>query len=410
MALLEIKNLSFRYEDGFTVALEHLVLEYGKVAALVGVSGSGKSTLLECIGLLNLGFRSELFAFRGQRVSLSRPRHEIDAIRVQNIGYMPQNSALLPFLTVKENIMYQIRLVHGKMGKVELEGYMNDMGKYLTYLKMGSLMDKMPHEISVGQRQRASFLKAIAAKPKLLLIDEPTSSLDRRNAITMFACIKEIVKKENIGALVVTHDVNGVRDFQIYEHGDTDNIFRSHAIASTPDPTAHAPRQVPAAARTGTSGTAGTTAARAAGTTGARKPVGHVTGIAHNRAAQSAAISASQAQPGSAAASTRSLRSTVRTGSTAGTQPAAAQPATPVLSTRPKGTPAPARPLTAQGLGDAVPPKTAAAGTTGGAAATGTAAAPAAPAAATPAATPAATAPARPAAGTDSDKAGEGEK
>lgn len=405
MALLEIKNLSFRYEDGFTVALEHLVLEYGKVAALVGVSGSGKSTLLECIGLLNLGFRSELFAFRGQRVSLSRPRHEIDAIRVQNIGYMPQNSALLPFLTVKENIMYQIRLVHGKMGKVELEGYMNDMGKYLTYLKMGSLMDKMPHEISVGQRQRASFLKAIAAKPKLLLIDEPTSSLDRRNAITMFACIKEIVKKENIGALVVTHDVNGVRDFQIYEHGDTDNIFRSHAIASTPDPTAHAPRQVPAAARTGTSGTAGTTAARAAGTTGARKPVGHVTGIAHNRAAQSAAISASQ--PGSAAASTRSLRSTVRTGSTAGTQPAATQPATSVLSARPKGMPAPARPLTAQGLGDDVPPKTAAAGTTGTAAAT---AAPPAPAAAAPAATPAATAPARPAAGTDSDKAGEGEK
>lgn len=223
MNLLSIKNLSFSYDDDFSVNLKELSLDNGTTAAIVGVSGSGKSTLLECIGLLNHDFSKDEFILDNEEINLDNPK-DLDLLRVSKIGFMPQNSALLPFLTVYDNILYQIKLVHTNLSNKETLAYIDDLKEYIDRLSITNLLDKYPHEISIGQRQRCSFIKALSAKPKLLLIDEPTSALDRKNAKLMFSLIEEIVKSMDIASLIVTHDLNGVSNLRQYVQKDVDGI------------------------------------------------------------------------------------------------------------------------------------------------------------------------------------------
>ncbi len=223
MSLLSIKNLSFSYDDDFSVNLKELSLDNGTTAAIVGVSGSGKSTLLECIGLLNHNFLKDEFILDNEEVNLENKK-ELDLLRVSKIGFMPQNSALLPFLSVYDNILYQIKLVHVNISNKEALAYIDDLKEYIDRLSITNLLHKYPHEISIGQRQRCSFIKALCAKPKLLLIDEPTSALDRKNAKLMFSLIEEIVKSMGIASLIVTHDLNGVANLRQYVQKDVDGI------------------------------------------------------------------------------------------------------------------------------------------------------------------------------------------
>ncbi|MBQ9275110.1 MAG: ABC transporter ATP-binding protein [Succinivibrio sp.] len=218
--VLTARNLSYRYGEGagdLTVRLSALTLERGQVRALTGTSGTGKSTLLECIGLIREGFflgrdrgrPDGEFLLLGREIA-SLTKQERWQWRAAFLGYMPQTGGLLPFLSIKENIALQIDLSlkqRQSLGAGGERAPLQEASEGLSEtLGIADLLNKKPAALSIGQRQRAVFLKAMAHQPALLLIDEPTSALDQDNAHHLFAAIKQAASGRGVAALIVTHD------------------------------------------------------------------------------------------------------------------------------------------------------------------------------------------------------------
>ena len=228
---LYVKDLSFRRSDVFALHLDSLSLKAGDVVALTGQSGCGKSTLLECIGLLHDSLQAKSFKIKGLD-ALSLKGASYDSIRRTAFGYMPQTDGLLPFLSVEQNIKVQIDLSHHDKDK-EYRHKLQDRAMALcAALDIGHLVAKKVHEMSIGQRQRASFIRSIAHEPALLLIDEPTSALDPVHALELFAIIKEVVQKSSSAAVVVTHDHSSVEryDYDICSYLGIENGICSFAM------------------------------------------------------------------------------------------------------------------------------------------------------------------------------------
>ena len=232
--LLEIENLSYVYaeERAFTISLTALSLEKGQVCALTGVSGSGKSTLLECIGLLRPQFTATKFCFEGEDLS-SLSEAQKARRRAQVLGYMPQSGGLLPYLSFEDNLKLQIRLAHGDLKRSEVNAYIDALMPQLKRFDMDKLLKLKPHQLSIGQRQRAVFFRALAHRPQVVLIDEPTSALDPVNAEKIFESIIECAKSLNIAVLVVTHDTEAVIRHGLYncaydgkESSDNHSVFK----------------------------------------------------------------------------------------------------------------------------------------------------------------------------------------
>ena len=110
-----------------------------------------------------------------------------------------------------------------------VQSYLKALRPYCARLQLDGLLDKFPHELSIGQRQRALFLRAIAHKPRLLLIDEPTSALDPDNAQTLFELIDEIAHVSRISILVVTHDLKAAERYRRYLY-DREHSHSEHSI------------------------------------------------------------------------------------------------------------------------------------------------------------------------------------
>lgn len=230
--MLHLAKLQVSRGD-FTAELSSLRIAPGQCVALCGVSGSGKSTLLEAIGLLTSGFKVLRFEFGGIAVDkLSYDQQQI--LRVAKMGIMPQVGGMLPFLTVAENWQMQIKLaLRQNLSKLppfklpqatggEQSSPLNAKQLYERLLPLAERLDlaqhvhKLPEQLSIGQRQRALFLRAIAHDPQLLLIDEPTSSLDPDNALVLFKLIEEIAHDSHMGVLIVTHDLDSVAAYPQY--------------------------------------------------------------------------------------------------------------------------------------------------------------------------------------------------
>lgn len=191
--------------ESYAVALASLRLEVGDVAAIVGPSGCGKSTLLEAIGLILepvsvtrhiLGAHDLTFDLQS---SMSERESRWARLRQHFLGFVPQSGGLLPFLTVKQNIELPRKLVG-------LEGRDVLLESVIERLRLRPLLARMPAQLSIGERQRVSFVRSIAHRPGLLLADEPTAALDPILAKELFALIVEIARELGIGALIVTHE------------------------------------------------------------------------------------------------------------------------------------------------------------------------------------------------------------
>jgi putative ABC transport system ATP-binding protein len=212
--MLHIEDMRIRRGADYQIALPHLTLRRGEVAAITGASGCGKSTLLEMIGLI---LRPEHLAqFRlgdadGQDVAAllhGNRQAQMADIRAQRLGFVLQSGGLLPFLTVRQNIALPRRMLGlpGKSGLVD---------EAICRLSLQPLLGKLPAQLSIGERQRVSFVRAIAHEPDLLLADEPTAALDPLQARRLFELIIDIVQRFQIAALLVTHDWDLVRDCAI---------------------------------------------------------------------------------------------------------------------------------------------------------------------------------------------------
>lgn len=211
--MLNIRDMEIQRggSAGFTVTLPQLALQRGEIAALTGPSGCGKSTLLEMIGAILSPARLGEYQLGEPAIDIAAPLMAKDeavlsAIRAQELGFVLQHGGLLPWLPVAENIALPRRLV----GKTANSPWLDDA---IERLGVRPLMKKMPSQLSIGERQRVAFIRAIAHQPRLLLADEPTAALDPDNASRLFALMVDMVRAMDMVAVVVSHDWQRVADF-----------------------------------------------------------------------------------------------------------------------------------------------------------------------------------------------------
>ena len=196
-AMLEIRNISKKYKRGSEEfpALKDVSfkIEKGDYVSVTGPSGSGKSTLLNAIGGLIRPDSGEIL-YKGENIYRQKEKY-LDFYRKTDVGFMFQQFHLMPYLTVIENIRltcYQ-------------ESHCDRINFYLDKCSLLDIKDKFPSELSVGEKQRASFIRAIISDPKLLLADEPTGNLDPGNSEMLMSLIEEY-HKEGGTVVLVSHD------------------------------------------------------------------------------------------------------------------------------------------------------------------------------------------------------------
>ncbi|MDD9807602.1 MAG: ABC transporter ATP-binding protein [Gammaproteobacteria bacterium] len=172
-----------------------LRLDAGQIGCLLGPSGGGKTTLLRCVA----GFHriSEGVIRLGGAVIESAAQHVAPERR--QIGMMFQDYALFPHLTAEQNIAFGVR-------KLPAAGRRERVGQLLELTAMTECARRYPHELSGGQQQRIALARALAPRPGLLLLDEPFSNLDAELKLQLAGEIRDILRRENITALFITHD------------------------------------------------------------------------------------------------------------------------------------------------------------------------------------------------------------
>lgn len=211
--MLRIEGMGIRRGADYTISLPQLALARGEVAAITGPSGCGKSTLLEMIGLILRPDELATFHLGDDARDVAALLREdqqgqLADLRARRLGFVLQSGGLLPFLDVRGNIQLPPRMLGLTPNNVWID-------EVIDHLNLRHLLDKKPAQLSIGERQRVSFVRAIAHKPDLLLADEPTAALDPIQARGLFELIIEIVQRFNIAALLVTHDWDLVRDCNI---------------------------------------------------------------------------------------------------------------------------------------------------------------------------------------------------
>ena len=194
--VLEVKNISKKYQnkEGEVIALDgvNFRVNQGEFVSIIGPSGCGKSTLLSIIAGLEDKTTGEIY-IDGEKVDGPSSK----------IGYMLQRDCLLEWRNILSNTMFGLE-VTGKKDK-ESRAYVEELlKKYNLY----EFKDKYPSELSGGMRQRVALIRTLAVKPKLLLLDEAFSALDYQTRIMVTNDIYEILRKEKITALIVTHDIS----------------------------------------------------------------------------------------------------------------------------------------------------------------------------------------------------------
>ena len=203
--ILKMENIQRYYETpaGVVKALDgiNLEIEEGERVILLGPSGSGKTTLLNCLSALDSATAGS-YIFKGFEVPRENSE-EMTSFRRENIGYVFQFFNLLQDLTVLENISLIQELAGNK-----------DPSRAIDLLEMVGLdseKDRFPGEISGGQQQRVAIARSIAKKPALLLGDELTGNLDTMTSAKVMQVLVEACEKENITAVLVTHDESLIR-------------------------------------------------------------------------------------------------------------------------------------------------------------------------------------------------------
>ena len=201
MSILETRDLRKIYGSGDTEvrALDgvNLSVEQGEFVAVVGTSGSGKSTLLHMLGGLDRptgGTVSvdckDIFSLKNEALTIFRRR---------KIGFVFQNYNLVPVLNVYENIVLPIQLDGGRLDK----GYVDEIIKTLG---LENKLLNLPGNLSGGQQQRVAIARALAAKPAIILADEPTGNLDSATTLDVMSLLKTTSQKFSQTIVMITHN------------------------------------------------------------------------------------------------------------------------------------------------------------------------------------------------------------
>ena len=201
MTILETKDLRKVYGSGDTEvrALDgvNLTVERGEFVAVVGTSGSGKSTLLHMLGGLDRPTGGTV-TVDGKELSALKDE-ELTIFRRRKIGFVFQNYNLVPVLNVYENIVLPIQLD----GKAPDKGYVDQI---IETLGLGNKLQNLPNNLSGGQQQRVAIARALAAKPAIILADEPTGNLDSATSLDVMGLLKVTAQKFSQTIVMITHN------------------------------------------------------------------------------------------------------------------------------------------------------------------------------------------------------------
>lgn len=205
MPLVEIKNVYKIYNPGENEvrALDgvSLTVNKGEYVAIIGQSGSGKSTLMNILGLLDVPTRG-IYKLDGKNVA-GLTDDELSDIRNKEIGFIFQGFNLIPSLTAKANV--ELPLVYRGMPPEERERLSIPA---LRRVGLGHRIDHLPAQMSGGQQQRVAIARALAAKPPIILADEPTGNLDSASGKEVMSMIHEL-HEDGTTVILITHD-NGI--------------------------------------------------------------------------------------------------------------------------------------------------------------------------------------------------------
>ncbi|MGB3724406.1 MAG: ABC transporter ATP-binding protein [Glaciecola sp.] len=192
---LTLNNVALQYDD--SVVVEHIsfALKQGEIGCILGPSGSGKTSILRAIAGF-MPITSGSIDIHQQRVS-SKENNLAPGQR--GVGLVFQDFALFPHMTVAENVAFGLHDLDKQTQKQRVEEYLHITG-------ITAFANVYPAELSGGQQQRVAIARAIAPQPKLLLMDEAFSSLDPALREQLAHDVRSIIKKQNLTALLVTHD------------------------------------------------------------------------------------------------------------------------------------------------------------------------------------------------------------
>lgn len=195
--MISTKNIHFTYNSSTSFHFPDLSCEKSDSLLITGGSGKGKTTLLHLLGGLQRAESGSIIIDDCDITSLSN--RELDRFRGQNIGIVLQQSHFVASLNVLENLTLSSWLASGKKSDVRAL-------ELLDHLGLADQKHKAPAQLSIGQQQRASIARALINQPKLLLADEPTSSLDDMNAEVVASLLSDLSKEYNAALIIVTHD------------------------------------------------------------------------------------------------------------------------------------------------------------------------------------------------------------
>ena len=201
--MLSVSNLSVSFDDNHVLDGFNLDLQSGDIFALLGDSGSGKSSALRFIAGLESASNGRV-ALDGNNLSLDG-NHSVKP-ELREIGMVFQDYALFPHMTVFQNISFGIDYL-SKKEKIER------VQALLELISLEGIEKKYPHQLSGGEQQRVSLARSLATSPKLLLLDEPFSSLDKSHRDQLVQEVRVILKKSGVTSILVTHDESEAQAF-----------------------------------------------------------------------------------------------------------------------------------------------------------------------------------------------------
>ncbi len=203
MPLIETQEVTRVYQMGanLVTALDHVnvSLNVGEFVAVQGTSGSGKSTLLNLLGGLDRPTSGEVL-FDSTRLG-PLTKKQMARYRRNSVGMIFQNFNLITTMTAAENV--RLALAFGGARGAERSQRAGDL---LKRVGLGDRMEHRPLELSGGEQQRVAIARALANRPRVLLADEPTGNLDSTRARELLALLHEMVQREGLTVLLVTHD------------------------------------------------------------------------------------------------------------------------------------------------------------------------------------------------------------
>lgn len=203
MEILRVENLRKEYGDdnNKVIALDgiNLSIERGEFVAIVGPSGSGKSTLLHIVGGVDTPTDGKVF-IEGSDISTYSSK-ELAYFRRRKVGLIYQFYNLIPKLTVKHNIELPLKLDKRKVDEKIFKDIVNKLG-------IENKLESFPSELSGGQQQRVAIARSLIYSPSIILADEPTGNLDRKNSQEIIDIFRYFNKTLKQTIILITHDEN----------------------------------------------------------------------------------------------------------------------------------------------------------------------------------------------------------